>query len=434
VVNLWRAGEFVNGSVDVSVERNDLNTIRDLVAQGSPVLLSLGLAGDTQPAGGHYVVAVGVGPNGEVLIQDPSPTFAQLQLDGYINGFQAVGRTWTGQVIAAVRLLPRLPAGTRFLLAAVSQPPALLQGLTLEAVSSVGSCGSPADLTDAADPNAPLPAAPLRISRYVACDGAQPLYQINVGAIQPYRVTLTDLARGGTQTDLSSSSPAAYKANRPAALLVLGVPDLTVLPDGVVNGASLTTNPGIAPGGLFRIVGGGLAAAGANPTVAFDGNPVQVQSASPFQVTALVPADLPPGSYTLQIQSPFGSVSQPVQVMANAPAIFTAGVAGHSAVINADGNANSNLSPATRGESVTVYATGLGAVQIQGNASVVIEPVLAVLSGTEITPSGAVLTPELVGVYQLTVPIPAGTPPGLDLALLLRQAGVDGNVVNISVQ
>ena len=81
VVNLWRANDFVGGNLDVSVEKSDLNSVRDLLALGSPVLLSLALSGDGNAAGGHTVVAVGVGANGEILIQDPTPNLAQPQLD-----------------------------------------------------------------------------------------------------------------------------------------------------------------------------------------------------------------------------------------------------------------------------------------------------------------------------------------------------------------
>ena len=41
VVNLWRLGEFVSGGLDIVAANTDLNSIRDLVAAGSPVLLSL---------------------------------------------------------------------------------------------------------------------------------------------------------------------------------------------------------------------------------------------------------------------------------------------------------------------------------------------------------------------------------------------------------
>jgi uncharacterized protein (TIGR03437 family) len=307
-----------------------------------------------------------------------------------------------------------------------------VQNLTLEARSIAGACGLAWDMTDAADVTGLLPVAPPRVSRFVSCDGSQPLYQINIGASQPYRATLTDFAKGGTATDLSAAAPTSYKATRLSQVLALSPQDLTILPDGVVNGASFT--PAIAPGGVFTIFGSGLAGVGVNTSVAIDGEAVQVLAATPFQINAVIPQDLAPGSHMLQVQSPFGLVSVTVQVVANAPAIFVMGSQVESAVINQDGSTNSSIKPAARNQVVTIYATGLGTVTRQGNASLVDVDVVAVLAGVELKSSFAGLTPEFVGVYQVIVPIPEATPPGLDLPLLVRQGGVESNTVSISVQ
>ena len=67
-------------------------------------------------------------------------------------------------------------------------------------------------------------------------------------------------------------------------------------------------------------------------------------------------------------------------------------------------------------------------------SSTVTATVTAVLAGTELRPSFAGLAPGFIGLYQVNLPIPPTTPPGLDLPLLLRQGGVDGNTVSVSVQ
>jgi len=159
-----------------------------------------------------------------------------------------------------------------------------------------------------------------------------------------------------------------------------------------------------------------------------------VLGATPFQINAVIPQDLAPGSYSLQVQSPFGLVSQTMQVVPDAPAIFLLGSQTQGAVVNQDGSINSTLKPAVRSQVVTIYATGMGTVTRQGNFSVVTAPVSAVLAGVELKPSFAGLTPGFVGLYQVNLPIPAATPPGLDLPVLLRQAGVVGNTVSLSVQ
>jgi uncharacterized protein (TIGR03437 family) len=254
-----------------------------------------------------------------------------------------------------------------------------------------------------------------------------------VGTAAAYRATLIDFARGGTATNLSASAPTSYKASRPAQVLAIAPQDLTILSSGgIVNGASFT--PGIAPGGLFAIFGGGLAGAGVDTSVTIKGEAAQLSLASAFQVTGLVPADLGPGTYDLQVQSPFGLVTQSVDIAANAPAIFLMGNLPQGAVVNEDGSQNSDLNPAVRGHVVTIYATGLGTVTQQGDSSVVTMPVSVVVAGAELTPSFAGLAAGLIGVYQVSLPIPGGTPPGLDLPLLLRQGGADSNSVNFSVQ
>lgn len=332
-------------------------------------------------------------------------------------------------MLAAVRLVPQAPLTTRFLLEAVSQPPALLQNLTLQVSSLMGACGQPIDLADAIDATAALPAAPQRISRFVYCDGSQPLYQIDVGASQSYQAGIMDLTKGGGFTDLSGSTPASYKASRPGSVLVLAPQDLELLSNGVVNGASLT--PGIAPGGLATIYGSGLSGAGSASSVTINGEPAQVVMAAPFHINVQVPADLAPNSYSLQVQSPFGSSAEQVVVSANAPAIFLLGPAGY--VTNPDGTLNSDINPALRGQPVVIYCTGLGVVTPQGNSTVVATPVTVVLSGASITPTSAVMT-GLIGVYQVNFSVPAGLPPGLDLNLSLSQNGAISNSVAFSVQ
>src|SRR5207248_1421353 len=124
--------------------------------------------------------------------------------------------------------------------------------------------------------------------------------------------------------------------------------DLTIVANGVVNGASFTS--GLAPGGLFTILGSGLAAGGADTSVLINGEFAQVVLGSAFQVNGVVPGDLVPGTYDLQVQSAFGSVTQPVTILANSPAIFPVDSATHAGVVNQDGSTNSNLKPAVRGQ------------------------------------------------------------------------------------
>jgi uncharacterized protein (TIGR03437 family) len=442
VVNLWRIAGLVGGNLDVVIDTPDAGVVRDLVSQGSPVLLALALTANGAAAGGHYVVAMGVAADGSILIQDPNPDFAQTNLNAYLGGFQAGGISWQGTLSGAVRLLPRTPSGTGFLVSFLSQPASLIQQLSFDIASAVGPCGKSADFGDQAT-LVPAAAPPL-VSRFRPCDGKQPIYQLSLAAPQAYRATLTDLASGGGRTDLSGSGTAtAYQASRPSSSTLAVAPQTVMItPGGVVNAATFSQSPGVAPGGLLAIFGAGLAGsagpAAQSTSVQINGETAALISQTPFQLNAQVPADLGAGTYTLSVQSPYGTAQQSIQAQANAPAIFvlSGGVGGapaYGAVVNQDGSLNAPLSPGARGQTLVIYCTGLGVVDGATPANAV-APVSVILNNTPVQPAFAGATPGFVGLYQVNLPVPAATPPGIDLPLFVRQPGGDSNTVFVAIQ
>ena len=178
VVNLWRAAEFTGGA-DVEVAAPTPAAIADFLAQGSPVLLSLAMSLNGAPAGGHFVVATGIDTDGSILIQDPSPLFARTKLTDYLSGFNAAGGAWKASVLGVARFALRSPVSTRFLVAVLSQPAALLQSLATDITSAAGTCGQPFELFDSVDSAGNPPATGPLLSRLTVCDGAQPAYQIH---------------------------------------------------------------------------------------------------------------------------------------------------------------------------------------------------------------------------------------------------------------
>ena len=423
IVNLWRLAGFVGGQLEVSAELTDLPSIRDLVAQGSPVLLSLALTSGEAAAGGHYVVAIGVGGDGNLLLFDPSVSLGRGSLADYLNGFTAAGRPWKATLAGAARLLPRYPSSSGFLVFAVSHPAG--QSLTLDIASPAGSCGRTLDLLDVST---------TRLSRFRYCDGSQPVHQLTIGSDAAYRITVADLAQGGRSTEFTGPGLTALRASRAAVNMVVVPQDVSFSSNSVVNAATFV--PGIAPGGLIAIFGSGLAASGTATGVEMGGLPARVVSQSPFQVNAEVPAALPPGAHPLRIRSPFGAAEQPVEVRETAPVIFVIGRTGdlpQGAVVNQDGSVNSIFAAARRGQVLQIYCTGLGPVEPAGRLDLVRSPVIALLDGAELPVTFAGLTPGFVGLYQVNALIPAQTPPGLGLPLRLRQ-GQDSNAVYVSVQ
>ena len=431
VVNLWRAAEFTGGA-DVEVVAATPAAIADFLAQGSPVLLSLAMSLNGAPAGGHFVVATGIDGGGSILIQDPSALFARTGLADYLNGFNAAGGAWKATVRGVARFALRSPLSTRFLVAVLSQPAALLESLATDITSPAGTCGQPFELFDSVD-SAGNPASGPLLSRLTVCDGAQAAYQIQVGTGQPFRAQLTDLAPGGSLTDLSGSAPASYLAARPQFYLTLAPQSVSFTAASVVNGATFT--PGIAPGGVVSIFGTGLFGTGQATTVDMDGIAMRLLLAtSPFQINAEVPLTMAPGVHTIRVQSAYGSAQQPVTVSAVAPGIFLIGNPPVGAITNQSFNLIGPSNPVARGQSMVIFATGLGAVTQSGQLSRTNTPVSVVLNGTELPASFAGLAPGFIGLYQVNVTIPAGTPPGLTLPLTLKAGGQQSNSVLVALQ
>jgi uncharacterized protein (TIGR03437 family) len=134
------------------------------------------------------------------------------------------------------------------------------------------------------------------------------------------------------------------------------------------------------------------------------------------------------------VRSAFGEARQNVEVWDVAPAIFLLGSPAVGAVVNQDGGLNGPSAPLARGQTLVIYATGLGAVTARGGLSVAVQPVTVVLNGVELAAAYAGLTPGYAGLYQVNVTIPVTNPPGLVLPLALKQGGRLSNSVLVAVQ
>jgi uncharacterized protein (TIGR03437 family) len=419
VVNLWRLNDFAAGGLDILLDNPEALAAADAVAQGIPVLLGLTLTANAIPAGGHFVVAVGVDQDGGLLIHDPSPSWAKTRLNDYLSGFSTGGRVYAGKLTAAIRLLARSAPPRRFLLSSISQA----GESSIDAQSAAGSC-SKMEFQDLAVAGETTMTAP-RVSRLVACDGSQALYQVGVsGAAQ---VNLTDYASGGGVRRLQAG---IYRASRPATVLEVA-PLSASLSSTVVNAATLT--PHLAAGTLAIATGAGLVSPGGDVAVRIGGAPAQVVSKSAFQVVFEIPLGTLPGTHTLAVSSSYGTAETMIEVGETAPAIFLT-AAGRPLVVNQDGTPNSAVAAAPRGQALVVYATGLGGVSDERGLATVRIPVTAVLDGRELPVSFAGSAPGMTGIYQVNVTLLNSTPPGLDLPLKLVQGSSESNAVPVSVQ
>jgi uncharacterized protein (TIGR03437 family) len=402
-VNLWRVGTFVAGNIDVSVEQADLDTVRSLVAQGSPVLLALALSNNQ---GSHFVVATGIGADGSVVIADPDPSFGQTNLNGYLNG----GATLAG----AVRLLPQSPAFPNAFLIVSNGP--------VQVSSVAGTCGTTLAFPGVSATASAALSTPPGTLNFRPCAGTSSVYELD-GSDAGF---LDDLTTPNTHVALPGTSAAQQIAGSVGAWTISPL-KTTLFTSGIVNAASLTAD--IAPGGIVSIFGAGLA--GSSVTV--NGEPASVLAALPFQINAQVPSDIPTGTATVAVTSGAGSATAQIAISSVAPEIFTLSST-RAAITNQDNTLNTMSNPASRGAFIVIYGTGFGATGSSGGLSPVEAPVSVVIGGTSLTPAFAGLTPGAIGLYQVNVALPPAIPPGLALPLYLQQGNATGVPVTVSIQ
>jgi uncharacterized protein (TIGR03437 family) len=403
-VNLWRVGSFVAGNIDVSIEQTDLNTVRTLVAGGSPVLLALAISGGQ---GSHFVVATGIAADGSVLIADPDPSFGQTNLNGYLNGLATL--------VGAVRLLPQAPSYPQSFL--------MVSSASVQVSSVAGVCGTTLAFPAVAAVANAAPAAAIPRNLYFRpCAGTSSIYEVDgsgAGFLDDLTVTDSHIALLGTAAPQQIAGAAGSWA--------ISSLSTALFSGGIVNAASLT--PDIAPGGIASIFGAGLASS----SVTVNGEPATILAALPFQINVQIPFDIPSGTATFAVTSPTGSTTAQATVSSVAPEIFTLS-ASQAAITNQDNTLNTASNPAARGSLIVIYGTGFGAVVPAGALSPAKTPIVVYLGGNQLTPVFAGLTPGAIGLYQVNVAVPSSLPPGLSLPVYLKQGTAASVVAPVAVQ
>jgi uncharacterized protein (TIGR03437 family) len=258
-----------------------------------------------------------------------------------------------------------------------------------------------------------------------------------------------------------------------AALLVLGSAAFAQTPSiangGILNAASFDRTQPVSPGSLISIFGSSLAAATANADsiplstvlgnvkVTVNGTDAPMLGVFPGQ-TDQVNAQLPWGTAagTATVVVTRGGVASPPQTFQVAPAVpgifSTQFGMGQAIAINPDGSlaapAGSIPGLATRPAKVgdpflIILATGLGAVSpsvqdghsaVDGVRTNTVTPVVLV-GGVPVTVLFSGLSQDFVGVNQINVQLPAGTPTGSAVPIQIQMGGLTStNQVTIAVQ
>jgi uncharacterized protein (TIGR03437 family) len=223
--------------------------------------------------------------------------------------------------------------------------------------------------------------------------------------------------------------------------------------ENIVNGASLAS--GAAPGALLSLYGIGLGsnwqtAAGGAPNLAgasiqiggvavsaplFYASPTEVHFQMPFEAT---------GSTAVTFTREDGSATTVNVNVADAlPGLFTADGSGTGPANArlADASALSGSNPVNRGDMVTLYATGLGAVMpaVATGAtptapSTCVNPAKVTVGDRTVDPDFAGLDPGVPGLYRIVVRIPADLSATGDVPVKLTVNGADSNTATIAVR
>jgi uncharacterized protein (TIGR03437 family) len=270
-------------------------------------------------------------------------------------------------------------------------------------------------------------------------------------------VSDTQLTAGVSPALIASPGTASVGVTVPGGIsnnrtFSIAPPSKAAVVASVVNAAS--SLPSIAPGSLISLYGANLASSSGAPaslpaptslggaSVSINGQLAPLLYASPAQINAQVPFEIPLGKAMIVVQTEGGD-SAPVSfdITGTAPGIVTGPGGNHALAQNlTDGSWNSPENPARPGQYVALYVTGQGLVDYPvatgapAPASPLSRPLAtaaATLGGvpTEIQSLG--LLPGAVGIAQLTLLVPA-IPSG-EQSVSLTIGDVAANTTTISV-
>ena len=219
---------------------------------------------------------------------------------------------------------------------------------------------------------------------------------------------------------------------------------LTFNSGGLVNSASFTPAPNnqVSPGQVVSLFGqhftasSGVNAAAVplptqlgseNVSVTACGRSIPLYNVFPGQTNAQLPRECPStGTASATITSGGQTVSQSFALAAASPGIFTINGSGtgDGIILHGDNTLVSAAKPATAGEQVVIYATGLGATSpsfptgtAANQANTTVLPVHVTVGGQTAAVVYSGLTQSLVGLYQINAIMPAGVTGSQDVVI-----------------
>jgi uncharacterized protein (TIGR03437 family) len=235
----------------------------------------------------------------------------------------------------------------------------------------------------------------------------------------------------------------------------------TVTAQGVVHAASDQGGVPIAPGGLITVYGVNLADGVGQSNglplpqqlngaqVLLGNQPLPILYTSTGQLNVQVPYGVPVNTqYQLTVQHGNTlSVPQALVVAQAEPGIFTVNQqgTGQGSIVKSDQVTLAQPgTPASIGETVVIYCTGLGAVTPavkEGSPAPTASPLSTTANQVTVTIGGKAaqvvfsgLTPGYAGLYQVNVVVPNGTTTGDAVPVVLNVAGQTSPPVTMAVK
>ena len=267
-------------------------------------------------------------------------------------------------------------------------------------------------------------------------------------------VTLGSTANSFVAGDFSTVDAGGYSLDIGIRAPAFAASGVFLNPQGIVNAAGLSpAGAAIAPGEMITLFGSGLADTAASAALpypfALNGSSVTVNGlAAPLayvsgnQVNVIVPYSVSGTTATVIVtNNGSGSNSVTVPLQRTAPGVFSADGSGTGlgAITHATGAVVTAQNPARRGETIVVYATGLGAVTppaadgVPGSGTSA-NAVAVTIAGQTASVAFAGLSPAYPGLYQVNVLIPANLVGNGALPLAIRTADAFHCQVDLQVQ
>jgi uncharacterized protein (TIGR03437 family) len=230
---------------------------------------------------------------------------------------------------------------------------------------------------------------------------------------------------------------------------------------GVVHAASDQGGVPIAPGGLITVYGNNLADGAAEDSglplpqtlsgtqVLLGDQPLPILYTNTGQLNVQVPYGVPINTqYQLTVQHGNTlSVPQSLVVAPAQPGIFTVNQqgTGQGSIVKSDGvTLVQPGTPATAGDTIVIYCTGLGAVTPpvkEGSPApttpplaTTVNPVAVTIGGQQAPVAFSGLAPGYAGLYQINVVVPSGVAPGNAVAVVLTTSGQTSPAVTIAIK